>query len=237
MNMGNIKVVIAEDDKQIAEIQKRFLMRISGFELVGIAHDLDVAKELVEVFKPDLLLLDVQFPSGTGLDLLTELRSNKNSIDVILITASKEVDTFKQAMMGGVVDYILKPIVFERLNETLTSYQKKVVKLNAIESIEQLDVDNLLSRNAASVKVSAAPERLPKGIDSLTLKKIKEIFKTHSATFTAEELGGFIGASRTTARRYAEYLVLKNEIQVEANYGTVGRPERKYTAIKIDVQT
>jgi len=53
-------VVIAEDVPRIAEIQKRFLERIDAFELVGLDHGLE----------QELLLLDVQFPTGTGFDLL-----------------------------------------------------------------------------------------------------------------------------------------------------------------------
>ena len=113
--MHNIRVVIAEDDKQIAEIQKRFLERIEGFELAGIAHGLEEAEDLVEVLEPQLLLLDIQFPTGTGLELLRKIRSTNSEVDVILITAAKEVDTLREALRGGVFDYILKPLVFERL--------------------------------------------------------------------------------------------------------------------------
>ena len=127
--MPSIRVVIAEDDLQIAEIQKRFLERIEGFELVGIAHGLTEARDLVDVLKPELLLLDIQFPSGTGLDLLRELRADKSTTDVILITAAKEVDTLREALRGGVFDYILKPLVFERLQEALSNYANHLQKL------------------------------------------------------------------------------------------------------------
>ncbi|MCI4139764.1 DNA-binding response regulator, partial [Bacillus vallismortis] len=45
---------------------------------------------------------------------------------------------------------------------------------------------------------------------------------------TAEELGEKMGASRTTARRYAEYLVSTEEARAELEYGIIGMPERKY---------
>jgi len=45
---------------------------------------------------------------------------------------------------------------------------------------------------------------------------------------TAEELGKMIGASRSTARRYLEYLVSKGEAAADLSYGVVGRPERVY---------
>lgn len=225
---NNIKVVIAEDDKQIAEIQKRFLERIEGFELAGLAHGLEEAEDLIDVLKPDLLLLDIQFPTGTGLDLLRKLRSQNSSVDIILITAAKEIKTLREALRGGIFDYILKPLVFERLQTTLHNYREQMHKLESIKSVDQRDVDNLLPRKGLQ-KPEATESRLPKGIDAITLDKIRHILNQNSSPLSAEEVGETIGASRTTARRYLEYLVSTNELIAEVSYGSVGRPERKYT--------
>ena len=225
-----IKVVIAEDDQQIAEIQRRFLERIDGFEIAGIAHGLEEAKDLIEILQPDLLLLDIQFPTGTGLDLLRKMRAENCSVDVIMITAAKEVETLREALHGGVFDYILKPLVFERLQETLHNYQQHLQKLRALETLAQSDVDNVLPRTgqATTTPDPAQETRLPKGIDSLTLEKIRKVFTEEKKSLNAEEVGELIGASRTTARRYLEYLVSADELSAEVSYGTVGRPERRY---------
>lgn len=227
--MSNVKVVIAEDDQQIAEIQKRFLERIDGFELVGVAHGLDEAEDLVDILQPELVLLDVQFPTGTGLDLLRKIRATNSSVDVILITAAKEVDTLREALHCGVFDYILKPLVFERLQEALNNYQQHLQKLQTMQRLAQRDVDTVLPRHqGAQSNASLSDTRLPKGIDSLTLDKIRVVFSQPHQPLCAEEVGETIGASRTTARRYLEYLVSTNELLAEVNYGTVGRPERRY---------
>jgi len=227
--MSSIRVVIAEDDQQIAEIQKRFLERIDGFELVGIAHGLEEAEDLVDVLQPELLLLDIQFPTGTGLDLLRKIRSCNSSVDVILITAAKEVDTLREALRGGVFDYILKPLVFDRLRETLQNYLQHQQKLKAMQQLAQKDVDTLLPRGQATANTASKNEtRLPKGIDGLTLDKVREVFAKPQHPLSAEEVGELIGASRTTARRYLEYLVSTDELSAEVSYGTVGRPERRY---------
>jgi len=227
--MSDIRVVIAEDDQQIAEIQKRFLERIDGFTLVGIAHGLSEAEDLVEVLKPDLMLLDIQFPTGTGLDLLRKIRSSNDRVDVILITAAKEVETLREALRGGVFDYILKPLVFDRLQETLENYQLHLKKLQALDQLAQQDVDRLLPRGASADSNTEGPcVRLPKGIDGLTLDTVKQVFLQNNQSYSAEEVGGKIGASRTTARRYLEFLVSEKQLEAEVNYGTVGRPERRY---------
>ncbi|WP_299196196.1 response regulator [uncultured Amphritea sp.] len=224
-----IKVVIAEDDPQIAEIQRRFLERVEGFELVGIAHRLSEAEDLIEIMQPDLLLLDIQFPSGTGFDLLRKIRAGNNAVDVIMITAAKEVDTLREALRGGVFDYILKPLVFERLQETLNNYHQHLQKLHTLETLAQSDVDRVLPRNSSSHENSAIEvARLPKGIDAITLENINKVFTGRNDALNAEEVGEIIGASRTTARRYLEYLVSCSELSAEVSYGSVGRPERRY---------
>lgn len=69
---------------------------------------------------------------------------------------------------------------------------------------------------------------LPTGINSITLQKIKNALRAAQKGMTAEELGEKMGASRTTARRYAEFLVSQEEALAELEYGIIGRPERKY---------
>ncbi len=228
-----IRVLIAEDDPQIAEIQQRFLSRIDGFECVGIAHDLDEANDIVDVLKPDLLLLDIHFPNGTGLDLLRELRGNNCKTDVILITAAKEVSTLKEALRGGVFDYILKPLVFNRLQESLTHYSQHLEKLRTLELLEQTDVDGLLPREARTEEpVPLSHTRLPKGVDELTLEKVRAVCAQMTEALNADAMGAEIGASRTTARRYLEYLVSTRELEAQVSYGSVGRPERRYKKVE-----
>lgn len=221
-----LTLVIAEDDQQIAEIQRRFIERIGDIDICGIAHSIADAADLIEVFKPDLLLLDVQFPEGTGIDLLNRIRSENQATDVILITAAKDVDTLKTALRSGVFDYILKPLVFERLEETIQKYRDHINKLESINHIAQREVDKLMPRFNSSINPETS--RLPKGIDPLTLDRIRAVMNECPNGANAEHIGQLIGASRTTARRYLEYLVSTSELHAEVEYGTVGRPERKY---------
>ncbi|ANZ10301.1 response regulator [Vibrio parahaemolyticus] len=107
MNMAT-RVMIIEDDIAIAELHHKYLSQLAGLDVVGIATTRLEAEMQLEVLKPDLLLMDVYLPDGTGLEILNTLRSNNQTCDVILITAARDVDTLQQAMRGGVVDYLLK---------------------------------------------------------------------------------------------------------------------------------
>ncbi|MEJ2044909.1 MAG: response regulator [Reinekea sp.] len=223
MTTQQLKVLIIEDDPRNAEIQRRFLERIDGVELVGIAHSLASAQDLIEVFAPQLMLLDVHLPDGNGLEVLRQWRAEHKTFDVILITAAKEVDTVRSALHAGVFEYILKPLVYERLEESIERYRRHLLTLANLDQVGQRDVDNIITKPINTVE----KERIPKGIDSLTLEKVIQLMQG-SAAATADEVGTQIGASRTTARRYLEYMVTTGQLRAEVSYGSVGRPERRY---------
>jgi two-component system CitB family response regulator len=219
---SKIKIVIVEDDIGIAEIHRRNLDKIDYVEVIGIAASKEEATTLFDVLNPDLVLLDIYLPDGNGLDILRELRQKESSPDVILITADRDVNTLQEAMRGGVVDYLLKPVIFSRLEESINKYlSQKEQFINRVD-IDQTMVDAML-HSTTTTPVA----RLPKGIDGVTLEKVRQLF-VNEKQLTADQAGELIGASRTTARRYLEYLISSGELSADLSYGSVGRPERTY---------
>ncbi|RTZ16777.1 response regulator [Vibrio aquaticus] len=218
------RIMIVEDDLAIAQLHQRYLEQMDSYEVIGIATTKQEASLQLDILKPDLLLLDVYLPDGTGLEILHQLRSDHIGCDVILITAARDVETLQQAMRGGVVDYLLKPVVFPRLEAALTKYISQKHQFDHTDGLDQNMVDKMMQSPVSSDPVK---NRLPKGIDGVTLDKIKALFNG-TTLLTADEAGELIGASRTTARRYLEYLISTGELEADLNYGTVGRPERTY---------
>ncbi len=226
--MNPIRTIIAEDDPRIAEIQHRFVEKLDAFEAIGLAHSLEDCREMIDILEPDLVLLDIHFPDGNGLDFLKSLRDENRNIDVILVTAARDVESVKSAMHGGVFDYIVKPLEFSRMRDSLSRYRDHFERLNALDTVQQSDIDGLLPRTKTDSPVNRPASLLPKGIDALTLNKVRELFQSLPDSRGAEMVGQNIGISRTTARRYLEYLVSTNELEVDVSYGGVGRPERHY---------
>jgi two-component system, CitB family, response regulator len=232
--MKDIEVLIVEDDLRIAEIQKRFIEQINGFQTVGMATNYIDAKSFIEILQPDLILLDVYFPDMNGFDLLKETKQQAKQMDVIMITATKEIHKVQEAVSIGVFDYIIKPVVFERFKQSLTRYQEyyqKLIKLGKENQyVTQQQVDQLLRKEVdGEIKEKSY---LPKGIDPLTLEKVLEVMNKVDIGLTAEFVGKEIGVSRTTARRYLEHLISEEKVDADLAYGTVGRPERVYVVKK-----
>ncbi|MBD8137111.1 response regulator [Bacillus sp. CFBP 13597] len=229
-----IEVLIVEDDLRIAEIQKLFIEKLEGFQTIGIASSYDEAKSFIEIMQPDLLLLDMYFPDMNGLDILKEIKQQSKQMDVIMITAAKEIEKVQEAIKIGIFDYIIKPVAFERFKQSLCRYQEYYIKLSELEKgnfpVTQQQVDKLLRKDMKEKEREQAS--LPKGIDRMTLEKVMVVLGKSSPGLTAEIVAKEIGVSRTTARRYLEHLMSEEKIDADLTYGTVGRPERVY-AIKL----
>ncbi|MGE7183804.1 response regulator [Peribacillus sp. NPDC006672] len=227
----NIEVLIVEDDLRIAEIQRLFIEKIEGFKAIGIASSYVEAKSFIEIMQPDLLLLDMYFPDMNGLDILKDIKQQSKQMDVIMMTAAKEIEKVQEAIKIGIFDYIIKPVAFERFKQSLRRYQEYYIKLSELEKgnfpVTQQQVDKLLRKEMNEKD----RESLPKGIDRMTLEKVMVVLGKASPGLTAEIVAKEIGVSRTTARRYLEHLMSEEKIEADLTYGTVGRPERVY-AIK-----
>jgi response regulator of citrate/malate metabolism len=229
-----IEVLIVEDDLRIAEINRTFLEKIPGFRACGIASDESQAKILLEILEPQLVLLDIYLHSASGLDLLRFIRQHHRSIDVVMITAAREIGPIQEAIRCGAFDYLMKPVVFDRLKETMGRYadfRRELSRLGGAESIGQHDVDRLLSRAGDHAGSAESGGSLPKGIDKLTLDKVTQAIAVDKEGMSAEKVAKLIGFSRSTSRRYLEYLVGLGTIEADLSYG-VGRPERVYRSRK-----
>ncbi|MBB1292404.1 response regulator [Pseudoalteromonas sp. SR44-5] len=233
-------VVIIEDELEVAQLLAQYLLLPNGvagnqtarqslrqgqYQVVGIAANLSTATALLQAIEPDLILLDIHLPDGNGLELLTDLRRRSIKSEVMLLTAAKEVETLEKAMQLGACDFLVKPLMLNRLDQALARFESRQQCLSDANEVTQSMVDTLFG----SSEQSKAPVRLPKGVDQLTLKKIIDAFKEHKKTpFTAQQMGDLVGVSRSTARRYLEYLLEAEQVSADQSYGSIGRPERCY---------
>jgi len=225
--MDKIDVLIVEDDAKIAQTHSEILRQTARFNPIGIAETMQMARTMIKIHKPNIILLDNYLPDGTGIDLFRELIADKSmhKTSVVLITASDEIDTVKTAMKLGCFDYLLKPVSYERLQETLNRYLALNTAMRAFDNLQQRQIDELFNIQLRDKH----QQSLPKGIESITLDTIKRVFSQNiGVRFTVEKLVLETGISKTTARRYLEYCSANGLLSAENEYGKVGRPERVY---------
>ncbi|MCH8531249.1 MAG: response regulator [Saccharospirillum sp.] len=222
------QILIIEDDFRVADINREFIQQAPSFEVLAMARSGQEARDMLaqQGDQIDLVLLDAYLPDVVGLELLWHIRQHYKQIDVVMITAAKEVETIQEALRGGVFDYLIKPTQSDRMHQMLKRFKQERTLLQSQSELSQQELDAALKRSA-SIAINDSP-RLPKGIDKLTLDAVTEKLSQTPVAITAMTLAEGMGASRSTARRYLEYLVAQGQVKAELVYGEVGRPERRY---------
>ncbi len=119
------KILIAEDDVGLNE-GIRLALRQSDVTFVP-AYTLAETRELIDAEQPDMVLLDINFPDGSGFDLLREIR-RKSNMPVLVITANDmEMDEVKGLTLGA-DDYITKPFGLMALRARVENIRRRTVK-------------------------------------------------------------------------------------------------------------
>ena len=222
-----IRTLVVDDDYRVAEVHCAYVERVQGFEVAGRAHTGAVALQSVDQLRPDLVLLDIYLPDLSGLEVLQRLREEDHPpVDVVAVTAAREVNSLRAAMRGGVVHYLIKPFLFPTFEEKLLSYAAAYERMKHIGKAEQGDVDRIFSALR-----SASNEPLPKGLSDATLDLIVQVLARSQSGLPAAAVAEVAGVSRVTARRYLDHLCQLGRAELAMRYGGPGRPEHRYQLV------
>ncbi|HXA43212.1 MAG TPA: EAL domain-containing protein [Candidatus Solibacter sp.] len=106
--MTDIKVLIAEDEPLVAKSLSRLIDLTTGFELVGIAENVDQALAIVASKPVDVVISDVRMPAGGGLRLVKEFRARSPLTRVLAYSAYSDDRTVTEMLEAGAIGYVVK---------------------------------------------------------------------------------------------------------------------------------
>ncbi len=120
------KTVLIVEDNELNMKLFRDLLEAHGIATIETRNGMEVL-EIARTQKPDLILMDIQLPEVSGLDVTKWLKSDEalKSIPVIAVTAFAMKGDEEKIRQGGCEDYISKPISVSRFLEVIQTYLKK----------------------------------------------------------------------------------------------------------------
>lgn len=232
VNTDSVGVLVVEDESIAAKAHAQYVSRLDGFHVAGIARNGSQALAALtgRILGLDpagirLVLLDMNLPDGHGLQLLRAIRGKHIPVDVMAVTAARDLQVVQNALSLGVVQYIIKPFTFPVFKAKLAAFLTYRSSLSArAETAEmtQTEVDAALAALRASA-TQAAPKGVPEGVR----EQIGVVLAVDDA-LSAAEVGDRIGVSRVTARRYLEALTDAGILARRPRYGSAGRPVLEY---------
>ena len=126
-------ILIIDDDKRLRELLEDYLKEKKYN--IHLCDDFSSAKEVLQYFIFDLVIVDRMMPTGDGINLI-ELIKEKNNTPVIMLTAMGESENRIEGLKFGADDYISKPFepeeLYLRIQKLLDLYKDNISKLNKI---------------------------------------------------------------------------------------------------------
>ncbi|NVD06003.1 response regulator [Vibrio sp. JPW-9-11-11] len=213
-------VLIIEDDSDIATLHRQFIARDKRFQRLDTCVSLAEAKQHLTECAYDLVLIDNYLPDGLGIDFLPQLHGLPHRPESILVTAANDVETVQKALRHGVFDYLVKPVDYQRLANSLDKYCMMQHTLTHGQSLQQTELDSLFQRGEVQRKNGAA--------DAYTLRQIVDQFSHANIELSVSDIAERFSISKSTARRYLDTGVDQGDLEAFLAHGRVGRPTRIY---------
>lgn len=224
-------VLIVDDEPITAAAHVDFVGRVEGFRAVGRAgsgrealnrlDDLRAAGERV-----DLILLDMNLPDLHGLDVARRIRGRGYTVDIIAITAVRDLAVVRTAVSAGITQYLIKPFSFASFRAKLDGFRQFHSTLGPAHPGSSATQDSIDNAFAALRPQTAVP--LPKGLIPETLTQVTGHLEAARGPRSATEVAEALNMSRVTARRYLEHLAAAERAARQPRHGTRGRPEYEY---------
>lgn len=118
-----MKILIAEDEKELQKSMSTYLERDGN--ICEIASDYEEAIYKTNLYEYDILILDINLITGSGLDVLKELKKNHKNTATIIISANNSLDDKLEGLDLGADDYMTKPFHLAELNSRIKAVLRR----------------------------------------------------------------------------------------------------------------
>ena len=148
--MNQLKVIVVDDEAAARNVLTN-LIQMSKFnmDIVATCCDLTEAVNSINRFKPDLVFLDVQMPDYAGYEIVNFI--DKITFEIIFVTAYE--DYAIKAFEMNAIDYILKPIERNRLDEAIQKAQNKLDQKDKVEQYQDL-LNSIKGKSLGNIAIS-----------------------------------------------------------------------------------
>ncbi len=193
------KVLMVEDSASLSAIYKAYL-EDSNYKLVSV-ETLGTAHAALGAFQPDIVLLDIELPDGSGMDFLAEANTLENPPKIVVMTAHGTSDMAVEAIRMGAFDFLTKPFDAARLKVTLANAASQLQLGKKVDELARLERDHYVN----FIGKSPAMQSVYRTIDSLAASDATGFIVGESGT--GKELAAE-AIHQQSPRRDAEFIAI-----------------------------
>ena len=200
-----IRVLVVDDHAVVREGIRSVLERQPGFEVVGEAADGASALKLAKSVNPDVVVLDVSMPGGSGLRTAAELRTEAPEARVLILSMYDNAEYVMEAVRAGASGYLLK-------DSAATELRNAVTKVHEGESY----YSGAVAEKLTAAKRGELDRESRAGQLGLLSGREREVLAGIARGLTNKETGNELGISHRTVETHRESLMRKLRIHTVA---------------------
>lgn len=209
-----MRIIIVDDEPKIRHGIKKFLMKHTHMEVVGVFENAKNVFAFLDTDYADVIITDIKMPEVSGLELIEKIREKNNEIDIIILSGYGDFSYAQKAIELGVIRYLTKPTNPLLLLETLENVEKKLTE----KKKQKFGEDDKTESEISNLIVMKAIEYIESHYNSkITLKEMSEelfispnylceLFKKHTNKTLSEYM---VDIRMRMAREYLEKLDYK----------------------------
>lgn len=135
--MNKLRVVLVDDEVTILEgFKKLFNWDKYGCEVVGEAMDGAIALNMADALAPDLMIVDINIPIISGLEVVKILHEKYPEMQFIIVSGYDDFEYCREALRLKIVDYVLKPVDFSEFGRIINRSTAEIYRHKTIETVE-----------------------------------------------------------------------------------------------------
>jgi DNA-binding NarL/FixJ family response regulator len=183
-----INVIIVDDHKILVEGLQILINESENIRVLGVSYCLEECRKALTLQDPDVLLLDLNLPDGSGIDFCSEIHKKYPQIKILILTTHDEYSVAKQVMENGASGYILKNALSEEVISGIETVMRGELFL--------CDEINILMKRRTEAQIW------------LTARE-KELLRLIVDGYTNQEMADKMFLSIETIKTYRKNLILK----------------------------
>ena len=201
-----ISVLIVEDDERFRAAFASMVGDAPDMALVGSAGDVEPGLRLLRSLRPDVLLVDLGLPSGSGVDLIRYANEHLPDTDVMVVTVFGDEPHVMASLEAGATGYLLKDTPADDLTEQIRSLHSGGSPISPVIARQLL--------------LRLTPQAGPVVDDALLSPQERQVLTLSAKGFSFEEIARMLGVSRHTVMTYVKrsYRKLQVHSKTEAIY-------------------
>ena len=192
-----IRILIADDHEVVRIGLAALLDRQEGFVVVGEAGSGDEAVRMVRVLRPDVAVLDIRMPNGSGTDACRQITRELPQTAVVMLTSYADADALFDAIAAGASGYVLKRIGSNEL-------------VDAVRSVAagQSMLDRAVT-GAVLQRLRATASNEEEGIFGVLTEQERRVLAEVASGASNRQIGERLGLAEKTVRNYVSNVLAK----------------------------